>query len=111
MAELHPDTQQSVADFLSELIQLLGDRLKRAVARVTNPRAGADPMADVDLLIVVDNLATRETYRIWNLAAGASINYDMIFSVQPYSTADFNERITLPVISSFLAEGLEYDLQ
>jgi hypothetical protein len=111
MSELHPETQENVGHFVSDVIRLLGERLKRAVARVSNPRAGTDPMADVDVLLVADDLATREMYRIWELAGEASIRYNMIFSVQAYSTTDFEARKGLPAISVFLAEGLEYDLQ
>ena len=109
MSELAGEIQEKLGLFIADIKQLLGERLKRAAARATNPRAGADPMADVDVLLAVDNLATREMYRIWNLAGEASIRHDMIFSVQAYSTADFDARKDLPVISSFLAEGLDCD--
>jgi hypothetical protein len=111
MPELHPEMQEVVGYLISEVMKLVGPRLKRALARVTNPRAGASPMADVELLLVIDDLGTKETYRIWNIAGEATVQYDTVFSVQAYSTKEFKEREQLPVLVSFLAEGLEYDLR
>ncbi len=111
MSEIHPETQEKVSQFIAEVMALLSDRLKHAVARVANPRAGADPMADIEVLLVADELATRETFRIWELAGNASIKHEIIFSVQAYSTEDFNTRKNLPALAAFMAEGLEYDLQ
>lgn len=111
MTELHPDTQEKVGSFISEVLEQFGDRLRRAVARVGNPRAGTDPMVDVDLLLVVDDLVTREMYRLWDLAGTASLKHGIIYSVQVYSTKDFEARRDLPVISVFLSEGLEYGLR
>jgi hypothetical protein len=109
--ELHPETQQKAGHFIAEIMQLVGNRLKRAIVRVSNPRAGGDPMADIEVLLVVDDLQTRELYKIWNLTGDACIKYQMIFSVHPYSSAGFEERKKLPAISAFLNEGIEYDLQ
>jgi hypothetical protein len=111
MSELHPETQEVVGYFISEVIQLLGSRLTHAIARVTNPRAGGNQMADVEVLIVADDLGTKEMYRIWNIAGDATVTHDTVFSVHPYSTREFEERKTLPVLASFVAEGLEYDLR
>jgi len=111
VSTLPPETRQTIGLFLSETAALFGGRLRRAVARVSNPRAGSDPMSDVDVLLVVDNLANREMYRVWNIAGEACIKYDVMFSVQAYSTEDFEDRKNLPAIRAFLAEGLEHEIQ
>lgn len=111
MSELYPETQEIVGFFIADIIQMLGGRLRRAIARVANPRAGADPMADVELLLVVDELRTREMYRIWDMAGDATLKHETVFSVQAYSTEDFEQRMSLPLIANFISEGLEYDLQ
>ena len=111
MTDLHPEAQKNIGDFLTDVMQVVGKRLRRAVARVSDPRSGSNSMADVDILLVVDDLATRETYRIWDIAGNASLKYEMIFSIYSYSTNEFNDRENLPLISSFMAVGLEYDLQ
>ena len=111
MPELHPETQQKIGFFLSDVIALTGERLKRAIARTANPRAGSDAMADVDVMLVIDDMATREMYRIWDLAGDYCIKHEMIYSINPYSSADFEARMQLPAIAAFLAEGIEYDLQ
>lgn len=111
MGELDSKTQGRVSYFLADVIQLVGDRLKKAVARAANPRAGADSMADVEILLVLDDLPTREMYRIWNLAGKASVKYDVALSVHAYSVKELKERINLPSLSAFLEEGVEYDLR
>ena len=111
MTELHPETQEKVGYFISDVLEQYGDRLKYAIARVGNPRAGTDPMVDVDVLLVIDKLVTREMYRLWDLAGTASLKHGIIYSIQVYSTKDFEARKDLPVISVFLSEGLEYGLR
>jgi hypothetical protein len=111
MTELDSKTQGKVSYFLADVIKLVGNRLKRAVARVANTRAGADPMADVEVLLVLDDLPTREMYRIWNLAGEASVKYDVALSIHAYSEKDFEQRINLPSIKTFLEEGTDYDLR
>jgi hypothetical protein len=111
VGKLDAQTQGKVSDFLADVMQLLGDRLKKAIARPANTTAGADPMADVEVLLVVDDLPTREMYRIWDLAGEASLRHYTVFSVHAYSVKDFEQRINLPSIAVFLAEGVEYDLR
>lgn len=105
---LDPEAEKALQRFLEELVQLLRGRLRRVYGRAANPRAGADPMADIDILLVVDELSKPEVYRVWNLAGEASVKYDVIFSVQSYSSADFEERKNLPVLRAFVTEGTEY---
>ena len=97
MAELDSRMQGKVSYFLADVIQLVGGRLKKAVARPANAKAGADPMADVEVLLVLDDLPTRDMYRIWNLAGEAGVKYDVALSVHAYSVKAVSyTHLTLP---------------
>jgi len=111
VAELDSRAQEHAGYFLAEAIQLLGERLKKAMARPADVKAGADPMADVEVLLVVDDLATREMYRIWSLAGEETLRSGIVFSIHAFSVKDFKQRINLPWMSAFLAEGVDYDLR
>ena len=111
MAELEAKLQGKVSYFLADVMKLVGDRLKKAIARVADTRAGADPMAEVEVLLVLDDLTTREMYRIWSLAGEAGVKYDVVLSIHAYSEKDFAQRVNLPSISAFLEEGTDYDLR
>jgi predicted nucleotidyltransferase len=80
-------------EFTEDLRALYGSRLDRVILHGSRARGDAEPLSDVDVLVVLDQCPDfwREFHRISPIASRVSLAHDVVLSALPTSVEEFSE--------------------
>lgn len=89
-----------------ELRDLYGDRLRDVVLYGSSARGDAQPESDIDLLVVLDEVPSRqrELARMNDVLWRHSLSNDVVVSEIPVSVSEYQDRA--PLLERVRAEGI-----
>jgi len=88
-----PDWRAALADFIAALKELYGARLDSVILYGSRARGDAEPLSDVDTLVVLDRCDdfSGEFDRISPLASRASLDHGIVISAMPTGAQEYRQ--------------------
>lgn len=88
---LKREERQLLDRFKAEVKKVLGNRLDRIVLFGSRSRGDAEPASDFDLLVSVQSLQKTDKKKVFDIAAGLSLEYGTVLTVLVLSAEEFTE--------------------
>jgi predicted nucleotidyltransferase len=88
---LKREERQLLNRFKGEVKKVLGNRLDRIVLFGSRSRGDAEPDSDFDLLVSVQSLQKTDKKKVFDIAAGLSLEYGTVLTVLVLSAEEFTE--------------------
>lgn len=102
--------QLLLADMVSRIQYLLGDKVKKVVVYGSYARGEADKNSDIDIMVMVnENSEKLRQYRssVLDIQVDLSLEYDIVVSIMLQSVEEYNQWLpVLPFFQNVEREGV-----
>jgi predicted nucleotidyltransferase len=105
------DAEKRALDrFRESLLKIFGKRLKSFILFGSRARGEGTPESDLDVLLVIKNLARGEKNRVFENSAEISLEEGVVLSTVIFDEIEYESQREFPFLSTVEAEGYMYDL-